>query len=95
MLTPASSPVDEKDENPHRRRATAEVKAYRAIPGVYAQKQKKRRQPYQLSSALGARPTLARHSSNIGTIETNVIERGTDFRDDAKQTMCHSSTHRD
>lgn len=90
--------MDEKDENPHRRRATAEVKAYRTIPGVCAQKQK-RRQPYQLSSALGARPTLARHSSNIGTVETNVIERGTDFHDDAKwtavSTLCHSSTHRD
>ena len=40
LSTPAAPPVDEKDDNPHRRQATAEVKAYRTIPGVGAQKQK-------------------------------------------------------
>ena len=40
MLAPAAPPVDENDENPHRRRAIADVKAHRKTPGVSTKKQK-------------------------------------------------------
>lgn len=40
LSTIATPPVDEKDEKPYRCQTTAEVKAYKSIPGVGAQKQK-------------------------------------------------------
>lgn len=43
-------------------------------------------QLYRLPSAVGARLALAHHHSKTGAVGTDIIERGTDSHEGAKQT---------
>ena len=87
------------DGNPYQHRASAEVKANRKASGRAAEEKKGEVTPYanpfglvqrqlhRLISAVGARPALAHHPRNIGAVETDALERGTNSYKCMKQAL--------